>query len=104
MVTDASVHDSQAIEGLLTEKDEKQPLYADSAYTGEEQEKVYKKKKVINKVIEKGHRNKPLTDEQKESNRGKSKTRARVEHVFGFMEQSMNGLIVKSVGIKGQPT
>jgi len=41
-----------------------------------------------------------LTDEQKESNREKSKTRARVEHVFGFMEQSMNGLIVKSVGIK----
>ncbi|MBK5203486.1 MAG: transposase, partial [Prolixibacteraceae bacterium] len=30
----------------------------------------------------------------------KSKTRARVEHVFGFMEQSMNGLIVRSVGIK----
>ena len=32
--------------------------------------------------------------------REKSKTRARVEHVFGFMEQSMNGLIVRSVGIK----
>jgi len=40
-----------------------------------------------------------LTDEQKTSNREKSKTRARVEHVFGFMEQSMNGLIVRSVGI-----
>ena len=30
----------------------------------------------------------------------KSKTRARVEHVFGFMEQSMNGLVLRSVGIK----
>ena len=40
-----------------------------------------------------------MTDEQKTSNREKSKTRARVEHVFGFMEQSMNGLIVRSVGI-----
>jgi hypothetical protein len=39
-----------------------------------------------NKVHEKGYRNKPLTDEQKASNREKSKTRARVEHVFGFME------------------
>ncbi|MCP4552227.1 MAG: transposase, partial [Bacteroidetes bacterium] len=37
---------------------------------------------------------------QKTSNKEKSKTRARVEHVFGFMEQSMNGLTVKSVGIK----
>jgi len=29
----------------------------------------------------------------------KSKTRARVKHVFGFMEQSMSGLALKSVGI-----
>ena len=52
-----------------------------------------------NQVHEKGYRNKPLTDEQKASNKKKSKTRARVEHVFGFMEQSMNGLDVRSVGI-----
>ncbi len=52
-----------------------------------------------NKVNEKGYRNRLLTDEQKSSNREKSKTRARVEHVFGFMEQSMNGLSVRSVGI-----
>ena len=30
---------SQAMEQLLTEKDEWQPLYADSAYTGEDQGK-----------------------------------------------------------------
>ena len=53
-----------------------------------------------NKTHEKGYRNKPLTEEQKANNREKSKTRARVEHVFGFMEQSMNGLVIKSVGIK----
>lgn len=98
-VTDASVHDSQALDDLLTEKDKGQNLYADSAYTGEEQEKVIAKHKMNNKVHEKGYRNKPLTEEQKASNREKSKTRARVEHVFGFMEQSMNGLALKSVGI-----
>ena len=52
-----------------------------------------------NKVHEKWYRNKPLTDEQKANNKEKSRTRARIEHVFGFMEQSMNGLVVKSVGI-----
>ena len=98
-VTDASVHDSQALDDLLTQKDEEQDFYADSAYTGEEQEKIINKYKMKNKVHEKGYRNKPLTDKQKASNREKSKTRARVEHVFGFMEQSMNGLIVRSVGI-----
>jgi len=70
-VTDASVHDSQVIDGLLTEKDEGKPLYADSAYTGEDQEKVYQRKKVINKVHEKGYRNNPLTEEQKASNKEK---------------------------------
>jgi len=99
VVTDASVHDSQPLDVLLDEKDENQDLYADSAYTGEEQENTIEKHKMINKVNEKGYRNKPLTDEQKLNNRQKSKTRARVEHVFGFMEQSMNGLFIRSVGI-----
>ena len=99
IVTDASVHDSQAIEGLLTEKDKGQPLYADSAYIGEEQEKVYKNKEVINRVHEKGYRNKPLTESQKADNKEKSSVRVRVEHVFGFVENSMNGSIVRTIGI-----
>ena len=52
-VTDASVNDSQTIKNLLIEQDEGQPVFADSAYTGEDQEKVYKKKRVINKINEK---------------------------------------------------
>lgn len=98
-VTDASVHDSQPVEGLLEEKDAGQPFYADSAYTGEEQDKIYEKKKVVNMVNEKGYRNKPLTEEQKENNKEKSKTRARVEHIFGFVENSMNGSFVRTIGM-----
>ena len=98
-VTDASVHDSQALDNLLNEKDKEQDLYADSAYVGKEQEKTISKYEMNNKVHEKGYKNKPLTEEQKLSNTEKSKIRARVEHVFGFMEQSMKGLVLKSVGI-----
>ena len=61
---------------------------------------MIKKYEMNNKVHEKGYRNKPLTEEQKASNKEKSKTRARVEHVFGFMEQSMNKLYVRSIGLK----
>lgn len=53
-----------------------------------------------NKVCEKGCRNNPLTDEQKANNRLKSKNRATVEHVFGFMEQTMQGLHLRSVRIE----
>ena len=98
--TSASVHDSQALDDLLTEKDEGQNLWADSAYTGEEQENTIRKYKVNNKVHEKGYKNRPLTQAQKESNTEKSRIRARVEHVFGFMEQSMNKLYINSIGIK----
>ena len=98
-VTDASVHDSQALGNLLDEKDKGQTLHADSAYTGEDQENTIAKHEMQNQVHEKGYRNKPLTEEQKASNTTKSKTRARVEHVFGFMEQSMNGLFIRSVGM-----
>lgn len=78
-VTDAAVHDSQVIEQLLTKKDKNLPLYADSAYTGEEQEEIYKNKEVISEVHEKGYRNKPLTEKQKARNKEKSSIRARVD-------------------------
>lgn len=96
---DASVHDSQELDALLNEKDKRQALDADSAHTGENQEKTIAEYEMNNQVNEKGYKNKPLTDGQKESNRLKSKTRARVEHVFGFMEQRMQGLLLVSVGM-----
>ena len=97
-VTDASVHDSQPLEDLLSKKDKGQPLYADSAYTGEEQEKAIKKSGMINQVNEKGYKNRPLTKKQQKSNRKKSKFRARVEHVFGFMEISMKKMYIHAIG------
>lgn len=99
LATSASVHDSQALDKLLDNSDKGQPLYADSAYTGEKQKKVIRKYRLKNQVTEKGYRGKPLTEKQKAKNKIKSKTRVRVEHVFGFMEQSMNGLVLKSIGI-----
>ena len=53
-----------------------------------------------NKVCEKGTRNHPLTEEQKANNKEKSRIRSRVEHIFGFMENSMNGMYVECIGIK----
>jgi len=98
-VTDASIHDSQVIEKLITEEDKGQHVYADSAYTGEKQFDIYRLKDVIPEINEKGYRNNPLTEEQKLSNKQKSKIRARVEHVFGFMENSMNGSFIRTIGI-----
>ena len=61
-VTDASVHDSQALDDLLDEEDKGQDLYIDSAYTCEKQEETIAKYEMKNKVHEKGYRNAPLTE------------------------------------------
>ncbi len=53
-VTPANEYDSQALEDLLDQNtDAHQPLYADSAYTGEEQEKTIAQAKMENQVCKK---------------------------------------------------
>jgi IS5 family transposase len=99
-VTDASVHDSQEIVGLIDEKDKSQPLYADSAYTGGDLHEKLIEKGVVIEIHEKGARNRPLTEGQKITNRAKSSPRVRVEHIFGFMENSMGGMTLENLGIK----
>ncbi len=99
-ITDAAVHDSQELEELLDETDEGQTLHADSAYTGAEHQQTIAAHQMINKVPQKGYRNHPLTEGQKQLNRHKSRTRARVEHVFGFMSGSMNQLYARCIGAK----
>jgi IS5 family transposase len=97
-VTSAEVHDSQPLEALLREEDKGQELYIDSAYAGEPIDTMLKGREITSKVIERAYRNKPLTEEQKESNKVKSKTRSRVEHVFGFVSNSMNDFYIQSIG------
>lgn len=95
-VTSANVHDSKALLELVDGKDK--VLYADSAYSGAElQAKL--PETVEARIHEKGYRNRPLTEIQKESNRKKSKIRVRIEHIFGFMTMSLHELTVRSIGI-----
>ena len=96
-VTAASIHDSQELPNLVDGKDK--ALYADSAYVGQKIEKCLDKKNIENNICEKGFRNKPLTEKQKEENKKKSKTRVRIEHIFGFMTNSMNRIYIRSIGI-----
>lgn len=95
--TDASVHDSQAVAYLVDESDRGQDIYMDSGYTG--QAETVKACGANPIICEKGFRNHPLTDEQKANNRAKSKVRCRIEHIFGFQEGAMKGLVVRSIGL-----
>ena len=98
VVTDASVHDSRALSGLVDKTDQGKAIYADSAYSGSGQLETIRKKKALPRVNEKGFRNRKLTKAQMDRNRRLSRTRARVEHVFGFMTMSMGGMVIRCVG------
>lgn len=96
--SDASVHDSQVVSMLVEQSDVRQDLYADSAYSGLPIQQLIEKHGMVSCIHEKGYRGKPLTEEQKLCNTEKSRIRARVEHVFGFMENSMHGLWIRCIG------
>jgi len=95
--TAANVHDSQLLGDLL--HGEEQRVYGDSAYTGQ--------KEVIREAApaaqdftqKKAFRNRPLTEEDRERNRTKSRVRSLVEHpflvlkrIFGFRKVRYRGL------------
>jgi IS5 family transposase len=94
-VTPANVHDSEMIGSLLDKRDRGQKIYADSAYRSEKIEQGLSGKDMTSMIHEKGYRNKPLTKAQQKRNKRKSKTRARVEHIFGFMTNSMNRMYIR---------
>src|SRR5450759_256714 len=95
-VTDASVHDSQKLAELVETVDGE--VYADSAYRSAEAEAMLAQKPVTSQIHERAYRNRPLTEAQKASNRQKSKIRARIEHVFGYMSQSMKRFYLRYIG------
>ncbi len=99
-VGSCSEHDSQVIDELTNEDtDGGQSCWADSAYSGEKIATMLKEKNINSQINEKGTRNHPLNATQKKRNRKRSKTRVRVEHIFGYMNQSMGGIFVRTIGI-----
>lgn len=98
-VTDASVHDSQVVGDLLDDTDAGKTMHGDSAYVGKKVEQELAEHQVTSRIHEKSYRNRPLTKRQMKRNREKSRVRARVEHVFGYMTRSMGGIFIRSIGM-----
>lgn len=96
-VTPASTHDSEAAAQIIKSAPNDTPLYADSAYHSKVINALIKSKKLEDKVIAKAYRNKPLRKSQIRRNRGISRIRARIEHVFGDMEK-IGGDFIRTIG------
>jgi len=99
-VTDAAVHDSQELDRVLDPDNADDGVWADSAYDSAEIEGVLALEGYENHIHEKAYRNRPLTPVQQAANRTRSKTRAKVEHVFGSWVTSMGGKRVRCIGLE----
>jgi IS5 family transposase len=75
-------------------------VWADSAYRSEDVEAGLDALGHISQIHERADRNQPLTEAQTASNREKSKTRAKVEHVFGNWVMTMGGKLVRAIGLE----
>ena len=96
--TDASVHDSQKLDGLLNTANTSCDVYADSAYRSAETEAKLDKRGFKSRIHNRASRNHPLSDAQVEANRKKSRIRARIEHVFGAHENAPGGRLIRTIG------
>jgi len=97
-VTSANVHDVNEFEGLIDINDKEAWLDAGYASAEHVARIMERYPDIILHICEKGQKNKPLTEEQKASNREKSHVRARVEHVFGYMTRFMGGIYIRTIG------
>lgn len=97
-VTDASVHDSQVFDELLDRGNTSKEVWADSAYRSEEQEASLKDKGYRSRIHRRAYKNKPLTKWETQGNRTRSRTRCRVEHIFGA-QSNLRRKAIRSIGM-----
>lgn len=98
-VSDAALHDSQAVDQLLMRGNTGAGVWADAAYRSEEMEAKLRARGLSSHIHRKGKRGKPLSEQGKASNRTKSTVRVRVEHVFGAQTNDMGGTLVRTIGL-----
>ena len=96
VVTSASVHDSQATDGLVQAGDV--VMFGDSAYSGQPVREKMEAKQVDTVLVQKGVRGRALNETEKAENREISGTRARVEHAFAVMSGQAGRIFQRYIG------
>ena len=96
--TSACVHDSQETEKLIC--GDERSIFADKAYTNDELKRQCRNNGVYCGVLDKGRRNRPLSNKQKKANRKKSGVRNAVERPFAYFKKILGYRVVRYVNLK----
>jgi IS5 family transposase len=98
-VTTAADSDKWQLERLLDNvQGNENKVWADGAYFSEEQEACLAQKGYVSRIL---NRTKKFPEHSAiaRENRRRSKIRKRVEHVFGFIQNSMHGKFIRTIGM-----
>jgi IS5 family transposase len=93
----ASRHDSQHFENVFDTGNTSNEVYAYRGYPSKGRSAWLKENGYRNQIQRKGSSNMPLSECQQRRNHRIAKIRARVEHVFGAIEQ-MKGKAIRTIG------
>ena len=86
-ITPANTHECNHLSPLLEGIAEGTTVYADKGYDSKENRQHLKEHQLLDGIMRKAHRNRPLTENQTKRNRYLSKTRYVVEQSFGTLHR-----------------
>ena len=98
-VTSAERHDSQEIDNLIDADNTCADIWGDSAYRSAEIEERLAHRGLRSRIHRRAARGRKLTKREQAGNTTRSRTRARVEHVFGHNVTAMGAKIVRTIGL-----
>lgn len=98
-VTPASQADITCLNDLLDENNPDKKIWADSAYRSEAVEAQLKENGYESRIHFKPKKGGWIKSEEKRWNYRYSKIRVRIEHVFGFITNTMKGSFVRTIGL-----
>jgi IS5 family transposase len=98
-VTSAERHDSQEIDNLIDASNTCADIWGDSAYRSAEIERKLAERGLRSRIHRRAARGHKLTKREQAGNITRSRTRARVEHVFGHNVTAMGAKVVRTIGL-----
>jgi len=97
-VTDAARYDGRELGDLLDKTNTASPVWADTAYRSQTNERKIAKAGLVSKVHFRKPPSKPMPEAKKRANSARSRPRSGVEHVFADQKYHMH-LFIRTIGI-----
>ena len=91
--------DIHCLDVLLSSDNPDKKIWADSAYFSAEKEQQLKEQGYESRITSRNEKHLEQQSEKTRENTRRSKTRVRVEHVFGFITNTIGVKIIRGVGI-----